>query len=310
MFFPFITKRSGLKKLFRRKGGGGRGGGSSGGGSSGGGSSGGGSSGGTRGGGSVPVGGSTGATGRGTATSYGRGGVPVTTIPSGQPFSGRSVGGGTRDQVFGTRTYGSGYPGIAGRGVAGRGFPFLFWPVVWGGGAGLATSAYLHDNEYGDASNTSRPGGPLLQAPFQSATLNTTFHVIADNATLTSLLLSVNSNCTSSLSSASNSTVPQAFDPSQASAPKPEQAVEYYRASSVVLTLDGYNNTAALSNDTSLPDTPLPTGIDTTLLDCLNQTIGLAVPLIDGAVSWRSPGAGVGVVGAVWMVWCLLTMVF
>lgn len=29
--------------------------------------------------------------------------------------------------------YGSGYPGITGRGTAGRGFPFYFWPVVWAG---------------------------------------------------------------------------------------------------------------------------------------------------------------------------------
>lgn len=44
------------------------------------------------------------------------------------------------------RFYGSGYPGIAGRGVAGRGFPFFFWPVVFvGGGAG--SGAYLHDTE-------------------------------------------------------------------------------------------------------------------------------------------------------------------
>lgn len=43
--------------------------------------------------------------------------------------------------------YGSGYPGVAGRGVANRGFPFYFWPVVWGGGAGVGTAAYLHDED-------------------------------------------------------------------------------------------------------------------------------------------------------------------
>lgn len=44
------------------------------------------------------------------------------------------------------RTYGSGYPGTTGRGVAGRGFPFFFWPVVWPGGGG-GRGAYLHDTE-------------------------------------------------------------------------------------------------------------------------------------------------------------------
>ena len=33
------------------------------------------------------------------------------------------------------RTYGSGYPGIGGRGVVGRPFPFWFWPVVWSSNA-------------------------------------------------------------------------------------------------------------------------------------------------------------------------------
>jgi hypothetical protein len=44
------------------------------------------------------------------------------------------------------RTYGSGYPGSSGRGVYDRGFPFYFWPVVWGGD-GNTNAAYLHDSE-------------------------------------------------------------------------------------------------------------------------------------------------------------------
>lgn len=34
-----------------------------------------------------------------------------------------------------------------GRGVAGRGFPFYFWPIAWGGAAGIGTAAYLHSDE-------------------------------------------------------------------------------------------------------------------------------------------------------------------
>jgi hypothetical protein len=48
---------------------------------------------------------------------------------------------------FISRQYGSGYPGVAGRGVAGRGFPFVFWPLAWGGVAGVSTAAYLHNTE-------------------------------------------------------------------------------------------------------------------------------------------------------------------
>lgn len=45
------------------------------------------------------------------------------------------------------RQYGSGYPGVAGRGVASRGFPFVFWPLAWGGVAGVGAGAYLHNSE-------------------------------------------------------------------------------------------------------------------------------------------------------------------
>ena len=49
----------------------------------------------------------TGSTGGGKAkkaSPFGRGGGKVSTIPSGQPFAGRTQGGGTRDQVFGSRS--------------------------------------------------------------------------------------------------------------------------------------------------------------------------------------------------------------
>jgi len=49
--------------------------------------------------------------------------------------------------IFVSRVYGSGYPGITGRGVFSRGFPFYFWPIIWVGAAGGATRAYLYDSE-------------------------------------------------------------------------------------------------------------------------------------------------------------------
>lgn len=48
----------------------------------------------------IPVSGS--ASSRSSATLYGSGDSRVTTIPQGQPFAGRSVGGGTRDGVYGS----------------------------------------------------------------------------------------------------------------------------------------------------------------------------------------------------------------
>ncbi|KAF8843874.1 hypothetical protein BDN67DRAFT_963724 [Paxillus ammoniavirescens] len=312
MFVPLVTPM--LQSIKRRKGGGG--GGKSGGSST---SSKGGST--TGSGSSTTNGGSSGTkssgkpnsdplpastvNGKKSATAYGYGGGPSTTIPAGQFFSGRTAGGGTRLQVFGTMMYGSGYPGISGRGVSGRGFPFWYWPVVWNSHSTTAT--YLDDTEYGDSFNTSRVGGPMAQSIFISNSMNSTFHVLSDNSTVSSLITSIDANCSSSLSSSSSSS-PQPFNASAPGTPQPEQAVQYYRASSIVLTLDGYNNSATLSSDPNASNSPLPSSIDLTLLDCLNQTIALAAPLIDGAgPRWSTVPSTVPLMGLVWLVWTLLS---
>ncbi|KAF5330458.1 hypothetical protein D9619_005392 [Psilocybe cf. subviscida] len=312
MWVPFITKRSN-SKLERRKGGGGggKGGGSGGGKSSGSGSGAGSSSskgssgaGGAGGSGraSTPI--STGGGGSKSATPFSNGGGPISTIPSGSLFAGRSVGGGTRNEVYGSSTYGSGYPnGAIGRGVAGRPFPFFFWPLAWGGAA-VGSAAYLHNTEYGRFDNSSRPGGIMVTAAFSSSTQNTTYRLVADNATVTDLIGDLMSNCTSSHLNNSTTILATNFNDSLP-APKPEQVVQYYRASSVALTLDGYNNTGALGPE-GTPDTPLPTNIDTTLLDCLNTTIGNAVPLVDagGSIILATPST-MGLVSLVYLVWSL-----
>ncbi|KAI0641445.1 hypothetical protein C8Q79DRAFT_886815, partial [Trametes meyenii] len=258
----------------------------------------------------IPTSGST--VGRAGAVSYGQGATKVITIPAGQPFAGRSSGGATRGQIYGTRSYGSGYPGYVGLGVAGLAFPFVFWPVVWGDGYGYGPP-YLHaSHEYGLPNNSSRPGGSMVQAGFTSSTTNTTFHVVSGNSTVTALIASIKANCT--LASNSSST-PLSFSGS-ASDPKPEQVVQYYRASSVVLTLDGYNDTSTLTNNSNAPPTPLPSNIDTSLLNCLNDTIGAAVPLFDdsqddGSSQDTSAGQRLGLphtpglIGLGYLVWCL-----
>lgn len=148
-----------------------------------------------------------------------------------------------------------------------------------------------------------------MTATFASNSTNTTFHLIADNSTTTSLVSSITTNCTSFLATnASSNFTPQLFNPNATNSPKPEQVVQYYRASSVSLTLDGYNDTAALSDNANGTDTPLPSGIDTNLLDCLNQTIGLAAPLIDGAPSLVNPVHSMGAMGLLWVIWCLVSM--
>ncbi|EEB91601.1 hypothetical protein MPER_10015, partial [Moniliophthora perniciosa FA553] len=122
----------------------------------------------------------------------------------GYPFAGRPSGGGNRSEVYGNSQYGSGYPGVTGAGVSGRGFPFHFWPIAWGGAASVGTAAYLHNiNEYGIPSNTSRPGGRLYTAHFTSNTrvANSTFRLVADHDTVTSLVDDIFTRCSRSMAS-------------------------------------------------------------------------------------------------------------
>ena len=152
----------------------------------------------------------------------------------------------------------------------------------------------------------------MAEATFASNSPNTTFHVLADNSTVLSLITSIAANCSSSLSS-SSSTSPQAYNASAPEAPQPEQAIQYYRASSIVLTLDGYNNSATdmlnSNPNATLADSPLPSGIDTTLLDCLNQTIGLSAPLVSGAgLRWSTGAPGTSLLGLLWLVWWMFSL--
>jgi len=142
----------------------------------------------------------------------------------------------------------------------------------------------------------------MTQATFISNTTGTIFYLLADNSTVAALITTIDTNCTLSPQS---STAPTPYNCSNPSAPQPEQAVEYYRASSVVLALSGYNNSAVYSSDENAPASALPSGIDATLLDCLNQTIGLSVPLVNGTgPAWA--GSGMGALGLFWMLWLLL----
>jgi hypothetical protein len=158
--------------------------------------------------------------------------------------------------------------------------------------------------KYGQPNNSSRPGGAEMTAAFQSSYTQSVFRIMSDNQTVVDLIQDIHQNCSSRLTSNSASSVSQAYtyNASAPDAPKPEQAIQYYRASSVVLTLDGYNNSAALGAEGTM-DTPLPDNIDMTLLQCLNGTIGSGVLLVDGAGRWTAPSYEV--VGLLWLFWVL-----
>lgn len=78
----------------------------------------------------------------------------------------------------------------------------------------------------------------------------------------------------------------------------PEQVVQWYRASSFALSLDTYNNSAASHPFDGDADTPLPTDVNIEFLNCLNTTIGKALPLVDYYPSSHQLSTG-AIVGAV-----------
>ncbi|OJA13705.1 hypothetical protein AZE42_10415 [Rhizopogon vesiculosus] len=139
----------------------------------------------------------------------------------------------------------------------------------------------------------------VKEAHFISSSTGTTFRLLSDNCTVTSLISSIKANCSSNLAS-STSKSPSPFP--APGGPQPEQAIQYYRSYSIVLTLDGYNNL----NSPNTSNSPLPSGIDTTLLNCLNYTIGQAAPPFDGASMHFTSPPCLGAVSFVWILWLLL----
>lgn len=114
-----------------------------------------------------------------------------------------------------------------------------------------------------------------------------TLRIVGDNTSVTAVYYAVVANC----SAANSASATQAFTPSDdGDWPRPEQVIQWYRASSFALALDGYNNSASLpafmpASNTSAPqilaDAPLPLSLNMTFLACVNATVGASVPLID-----------------------------
>ena len=152
----------------------------------------------------------------------------------------------------------------------------------------------------------------MVTSTYASNTQSTTFYLVTDNDTATTMVSILQQNCSSVLNSGvSNTPIP--YNASDPNSPKPEEAIQYYRASSATLMLEGYNNTAQLSDNTSLPDTPLPTNMDTDLLTCLNETIGAAIPLVDAAspAAWNFGVTGSAyTISSFWLLYYVLSAIF
>lgn len=148
-----------------------------------------------------------------------------------------------------------------------------------------------------------RPGGALVEAIVQPEwnTSSITYRIIGDNTSVTAVFDAIVANC----SVANSSTSIAAFNPSPLTYPLPEQIIQYYRSSSLALSLDGYNNTAALASNmptsnssapNNIPDTPLPSNLNMTFLACINQTTAASVPLVDVQSHKLSSGAIGGII--------------
>ena len=205
-----------------------------------------------------------------------------------------------------SRRYGSGYPNTTTEAVEGRDLPFFFGPISYGQYPGYGLT-HIYDNEYCGPDDEHRPGGPLyfitiqppeslVKGPYPEIP-PMTLYAIADEPTLKAIGPDVQWSCSRSdysgwvFTDKVQVSKPKEFkgpaeDPD---GPSPEQAVAYYRGSSVVLSLAGYNNTAQVTNS-SLEDTPLPSVADTPFFRCINETFGGSIPLVVGrdAVPYRN----------------------
>jgi len=162
----------------------------------------------------------------------------------------------------------------------------------------------------------------MAYATFPSSSNSTIFRLLSDNSTIASLINDLSTNCTSYLSTSSQSpnslsnaktgptpyVPPYTFSNTTGPAnPQPQQVVQYYRASTIALTLDSYNNSATYSAVDGTPDSPLPalSQRDAALLNCLNETIGLAAPLISGA-RMEFPMTSLFWFWILWWLWALI----
>jgi hypothetical protein len=147
---------------------------------------------------------------------------------------------------------------------------------------------------------------------------NTTFRIVADNYTVTELVVYLWVSCNTYLTQGVNLNtssfpvpIPLQNNSTQVDQPQPENAIRYYRASSLALTLDKYYNTAVFSYGE--PPTSLPQNMDSGFKDCLDRTIGQMVPLIDFYGSNGALGvgtrSGVGI-GQVALIWVVLAVIF
>lgn len=134
-----------------------------------------------------------------------------------------------------------------------------------------------------------------------------TFQFLSDNDTVSSILQDVVQACLIGNLVEDYESLAIPYNASSPTAPKPEQAVQYYRGSTAVLTLDGYNNTSIFrANGTA--DVSFPKDFDEDLLNCLNSTVGDSILLVEGTSHGARYSPSSGPVALVYLLWVLVGM--
>ncbi|KAG8781275.1 hypothetical protein FRC16_002894 [Serendipita sp. 398] len=186
---------------------------------------------------------------------WGEGGGKWVKVSKGHPFGGRTFGGAKRNEIRGTRAFGSGYPCGADNQstVAGRPFPFGVWPLYW-------DQNFMDADEYGPRYDAIRPRGFIGYVPLKTTkqhfnvTDDEVYYAIGDRESLLPLMVSYVTWCHVT------SAWPSKFDPSSPNAAiRMENVIQYFRGSSFALTSPTYNNSfARMSNSELKESTPLP----------------------------------------------------
>ncbi|KIJ57169.1 hypothetical protein M422DRAFT_124603, partial [Sphaerobolus stellatus SS14] len=128
---------------------------------------------------------------------------------------------------------------------------------------------------FGTPSNTSRPGGPIFVASIQAPGGTFTYHLVADNETVHMVASAIAIDCLV------KDTPMTQLDESGLH-PRPAEVIRYFRNSSIALTLDDNNNTAAfLPPNSTIQNSSLPPNLNTTFKDCLEGAIYAAAPILD-----------------------------
>ncbi|KAG8821658.1 hypothetical protein FRC19_007467 [Serendipita sp. 401] len=215
---------------------------------------------------------------------WGGGGGQWTKVSLGHPFAGRFFGGAKRQEIRGTRAFGSGYPygtdSIST--ISGRPFPFGVWALYW-------DQNFMGGGEYGPQYDAIRPGGFIASVPLRTTTkhFNVTddevYYAIGDRESLLPLMVSYVTWCHVTPA------WPSKFDPSLPNATtKLENVVQYFRGSSFALASPGYNNTfARTTNSETKESTLLPDFMEySPFRKCVDNVTESALAIVN-----KPPGA-------------------